>query len=282
MFAHSEPLVEAPRQKVLVAIPAFNEEKTVDYVLGRAAELKSGGAIWDFVLVNDGSTDRTVGIAKSMRAEVLDIRERAGKGNAILQGMLLAKKRGAEIFLMIDADLHRGFTKEQVNGILAEFELPPVCPDDPTSEAARRIGRKTEMVVHPWGEQNGGNYSYCTSYSGFRAIRMDALGFLFVKNPEGEWVFAKSKPAMRFIEAAQGYGLETILNLYFRKRLRMICKSIGPAEASEAIVKERDGRLPQGTQEHDLKKSRSLLNPRFNNWYDLVKKRGAQAVLAKQ
>lgn len=285
MFTRSEPLVEEPRRKVFVTIPAFNEEETVDYVLERAARLKAEGAIWDFVLVNDGSTDGTKEIAMNwgaaLGAEVLDLPERTGKGNAVLQGMLLAKKRGAEIFLMIDADLHRGFTKEQVNGMLAEFEQPPIYPDDPAGEAARRTGRKTEMVVHPWGEQNSGSYSYCTGYSGFRAIRMDAIGFLFVKNQEGGWVFAKSNPAARFIEAAQGYGLEIALNSQFRKRSRMIARPIGPAEGSGAVVKERDGRLPKGTQEHDIKESRKKLYPRFDNWHVLVKQRGAQPIPAK-
>ncbi|MDI6602097.1 MAG: glycosyltransferase family 2 protein [Thermoanaerobacteraceae bacterium] len=80
-------------------IPAFNEEKTVGNVIG---VLKSCEKIDEIIVINDGSEDRTLEVAKSYGVDVIDLKQNIGKGGAICKGLEIAK---GDIILILDADL---------------------------------------------------------------------------------------------------------------------------------------------------------------------------------
>ncbi|NLZ43615.1 MAG: glycosyltransferase family 2 protein [Clostridia bacterium] len=84
---------------VAVVIPAYNEERTVARVI-RAVRNSPG--IFQIVVVNDGSTDRTAAVARKAGAEVIDHPENMGKGAAVATGVAATT---AGIILLLDADL---------------------------------------------------------------------------------------------------------------------------------------------------------------------------------
>jgi len=92
--------------KILVVIPTLNEEESiVDVISGIRNSLKnSSHANFEIVVVDGNSTDRTVELARSARAEVI-FQEGTGYGDALLTGFLHARdEKRASIIVMIDGD----------------------------------------------------------------------------------------------------------------------------------------------------------------------------------
>jgi len=89
--------------KHIALIPAYNEEKNIlkiIFEMNKYPHIKT-------IVVDDGSTDKTAEIAKSMRVKVLHHRRNKGKGEAINTGFryILDNLPGARFVTIIDADL---------------------------------------------------------------------------------------------------------------------------------------------------------------------------------
>ena len=83
--------------RVSVVIPALNEARNLPYVFSRLPQ-----DIFEVILVDGGSVDDTVAVARALRPDVRVVRQsRRGKGNALACGF--AAGRG-DIIVMIDAD----------------------------------------------------------------------------------------------------------------------------------------------------------------------------------
>jgi glycosyltransferase involved in cell wall biosynthesis len=102
-----------PAPELSIIIPAFNEEKRLGRALERIESYFSskpsgiGSADLEVIVVDDGSTDGTVGVAEEWVGRmpglrVLSGRANRGKGYSVRQGMLEARGR---IGLFTDADL---------------------------------------------------------------------------------------------------------------------------------------------------------------------------------
>lgn len=87
--------------KILIIIPAYNEEKSLPGVI---AELRKEAPEADVLVVNDGSRDKTVYIAREMSAQVLDLPFNLGIGGAMQAGYLYAQRRGYDIAVQFDGD----------------------------------------------------------------------------------------------------------------------------------------------------------------------------------
>jgi glycosyltransferase involved in cell wall biosynthesis len=82
---------------VSVVIPTLNEERNLPHVF---AALPAG--IDEVVLVDGGSIDRTVAVARELRPDVVVVQQtRTGKGNALACGFAACT---SDIIVMIDAD----------------------------------------------------------------------------------------------------------------------------------------------------------------------------------
>ena len=85
--------------KVIVGIPAFNEEKNIAVLI---IQLKK---IADKIIVcNDGSTDLTSKIAEELGATVINHEKNLGYGAAIKSIFLKSKNLGGDILVTFDAD----------------------------------------------------------------------------------------------------------------------------------------------------------------------------------
>ncbi|MCX7571920.1 glycosyltransferase family 2 protein [Tumebacillus sp. DT12] len=92
--------------KVLVIIPAYNEEGSIANVIRRIQAVAADtGLHIDTVVVNDGSKDATVRVARAAGATaVIDLPFNLGIGGAMQTGYLYAHKNQYDIALQIDAD----------------------------------------------------------------------------------------------------------------------------------------------------------------------------------
>ena len=85
--------------KTLLIIPAYNEE---DCILNVARKIKSSG--YDYIIVNDGSTDSTLRICKENNLNVLDLPRNLGIGGAVQAGHKYALRNGYDVDIQVDGD----------------------------------------------------------------------------------------------------------------------------------------------------------------------------------
>ncbi|MCX6088947.1 MAG: glycosyltransferase family 2 protein [Candidatus Atribacteria bacterium] len=89
-------------------IAAYNEEKTIGPIID---VLQRVPLVNQIVVVSDGSTDKTVEIARGRdRVEVVDLVNNIGKGGALYHGLEYIR---SDVVLLLDADLV-GLTEEHV------------------------------------------------------------------------------------------------------------------------------------------------------------------------
>ncbi|MEW5763158.1 MAG: glycosyltransferase family 2 protein [Bacillota bacterium] len=88
------------RPRVLVIIPAYNEEKSVGDVV-RAVRRQG---IPDVLVVNDGSSDGTAAAAAGAGAVVLNLPFNLGIGGAVQAGYLYALRHGYDVAVQVDGD----------------------------------------------------------------------------------------------------------------------------------------------------------------------------------
>jgi len=87
--------------KVLLIIPAFNEEESLAKLL---AELEQYRKQYDIIVVDDASVDKTTEIAKSYDVPVLRLAANLGIGGAVQTGFKYAVRNGYDTVVQIDGD----------------------------------------------------------------------------------------------------------------------------------------------------------------------------------
>lgn len=90
--------------KLVVTIPALNEEKTIaDVVRGVPRDIERITET-EVIVLNDGSTDRTAALAEAAGALVITLKGGGGLGVVFRTGIERAMRRGADIIVNIDGD----------------------------------------------------------------------------------------------------------------------------------------------------------------------------------
>jgi len=93
--------MEENREKILAIIPAYNEQDTVGKVV---KYIKKVDSKIDILVIDDGSTDRTVQNSKSAGAKVISLSFNMGYGVAIQTGYKYAFERGYDFVVQLDGD----------------------------------------------------------------------------------------------------------------------------------------------------------------------------------
>lgn len=107
------------KQKTLVIIPAYNEEKNIKNVI---KDIKRNAKNVDYIIINDGSTDSTLDIIKKENYNYIDSIQNLGLFGAVQLGFKYALEHNYDIAIQFDGDCqHRAeyikdLTKEIENG----------------------------------------------------------------------------------------------------------------------------------------------------------------------
>ena len=86
-------------RKVLLIIPAFNEEKSIVKTIDSILKTNL-----DYIIINDGSTDRTSHIISSKQYNYINLPVNLGIGGAVQTGYKYAALHNYDIAVQVDAD----------------------------------------------------------------------------------------------------------------------------------------------------------------------------------
>lgn len=87
--------------KKLVIIPAYNEK---DSILFTIKDIEENASDFDYVIINDCSTDNTMDICQYNGLNVINLPVNLGIGGAVQTGYLYAYKNGYDVAVQVDAD----------------------------------------------------------------------------------------------------------------------------------------------------------------------------------
>ena len=194
-------------QKVVVVIPALNEEGAIGAVVA-AIDRKLVDRV---IVVDNGSKDETAARARQQGAEVL-FQPRRGYGSACLLGIRDAAE--ADVLVFLDGDgsddaSEIGCLLEEMQGTEADLVI-----------GSRTLGQSERGALSPL--QHFGNALTChlvrwfwqvqyTDLGPFRAIRKPALDSLQMQDPDFGWTIEMQVKAaqqgLRIVELPVSYRL---------------------------------------------------------------------------
>ncbi|WP_294541588.1 glycosyltransferase family 2 protein [uncultured Gemmiger sp.] len=87
--------------RLLIVIPAYNEEANIEKVVGNLAK---NYPQYDYVVVNDGSRDHTAAICRARGFRLIDLPVNLGLAGAFQTGLRYAAENGYDCAIQLDAD----------------------------------------------------------------------------------------------------------------------------------------------------------------------------------
>ena len=185
------------KPKIIVAMPAYNEEKYIGTLV-----LRAKGYADEVIVVDDGSVDNTAEVAHLAGAIVVRHPENRGYGAAIKSLLSEGKAREADVLVLLDADAQHDPSEiprliqplsQGYDVVIGSREMH----NGNRAPAYRRLGQK--VLLHMTGFLSGEKLT--DSESGFRAFSRKALTELKL-NENGMAISAET------IAAAAQYGLK--------------------------------------------------------------------------
>ena len=97
--------VEKVLMKLIIQIPCYNEAKTLAITLSSLPRKVEGFSQVEWLIINDGSKDKTVEVAKTNGADhIISFTKRQGLARGFIAGLDACIKLGADVIVNTDAD----------------------------------------------------------------------------------------------------------------------------------------------------------------------------------
>lgn len=172
--------------KLIVQIPAFNEEKTIAQTLRDIPKRVDGFTSVETLVIDDGSSDKTAEAARKAGAtHLVQLRNHRGLSAAFVAGIDAALRLGADVIVNTDADnqyaaadiakLVAPIVKGSAEVVIGDREVSKSPHMSAVKKSLQRLGSWTV------GKASGVNIADVTS--GFRAFSRDAAMQINVFNP---------------------------------------------------------------------------------------------------
>jgi glycosyltransferase involved in cell wall biosynthesis len=168
-----------------VVIPAYNEEGTVAEVVQEIPR-EAAGLQTEVIVVVDGSSDATAERATAAGALVCDVPANRGQGAVLRLGYWLARARGAQVIVTIDADGQ--YEPEEIGRVVQ----PILDGDADFVSGSRRLGAEltTDRIRHMGVLVFGAIFSLLTRHRitdpacGLRAMRSEVTADVTLEQPQ--------------------------------------------------------------------------------------------------
>ena len=192
--------------KLVVTIPAFNEEETLGMVIKEIPQSVVGFDSLEILVIDDGSTDKTTEIAlKSGATRVISHTSNKGLATAFRTGLKTALNMDADVIVNIDAD-------GQYDAMQISNLVKPIL----TNKADMVLGSRFAGYIEemPYQKRIGNilatyltrvlsGYSTTDAQTGFRALKKDLAGFLKITSKKTyvqETIIRAAKAGYRIVE----------------------------------------------------------------------------------
>lgn len=175
--------------RVLIVIPAYNEEGVIGKVVRSLLETKTPSN-FHVLVVDDGSRDSTAAEARAAGAQVLSLVENLGYGYALQAGYRMAVEDDYDLVVQMDGDgqhavesvpeLIRPVAEGQCDIVIGSRSLSKVAYPMPF---ARRVGQK----VFAWILKRLSGLKIGDPTSGFQVLNRRALSFYITDDFPGDY-----------------------------------------------------------------------------------------------
>jgi len=171
--------------KLIIQIPCYNEEKTLAVTLAALPRTVPGVDVVEWLVVDDGSTDRTVEVARANGVDhVVRVRTNRGLAWAFMAGLDAGIRRGADIIVNTDAD--NQYNADDIPALVAPIlrgEAEIVVGARPIVDIAHwSLAKKLLQQAGSWVVRVASKTDIPDAPSGFRAMTRDAALRLNVFN----------------------------------------------------------------------------------------------------
>jgi glycosyltransferase involved in cell wall biosynthesis len=191
--------------KILVIIPAYNEEESLPKLL---KEIIQTG--YDAVVVNDASVDATEKVAKSHWVPVLSLPVNLGIGGGVQTGFIFAERNAYDIVVQIDGDGQHD--PSQIPNVIAPIIAEEAdcvigsryIPETPDSAYKTPLSRRMGMFFSTGILRLAARITVHDTTSGFRALNRSAFSYFAseypVDHPEAEALLMLHQAGFRIKE----------------------------------------------------------------------------------
>jgi len=174
-----------PVKKLVIQIPCYNEEQTLGIALDALPRTAPGIDKVEWLIVDDGSTDRTVEVAREHGVDhVVRLPKNQGLARGFMAGLAASLRAGADIIVNTDADnqycaddipaLIQPILDGEAEIVIGARPIPDIEHFSPLKKRLQRFGS--------WVVRVASNTDVPDAPSGFRAMSRDAAMRLNVFN----------------------------------------------------------------------------------------------------
>lgn len=163
--------------KLIIQIPCYNEEKTLPTTFADLPKNIVGIDKIEYLIINDGSTDRTVEVAQELGIHhIVSFKKNKGLALAFIAGLDACLHLDADIIVNTDADnQYCGEDIEKLVQPILQGKADLVIGERPIDEIEHFSRRKKKLQhLGSWVVQIASNSKIPDSTSGFRAISREA------------------------------------------------------------------------------------------------------------
>ena len=160
-------------KKLIIQVPCFNEEGTLAIALQALPRQLAGVERVEWLIVNDGSTDRTVEVARANGVDhIVDLGTHQGLARGFMAGLDAGLRAGADIIVNTDADnQYEASDIPKLIGPILRGEADIVVGARPIAEIEHFSPlKKMLQKLGSWAVRVASDTDVADAPSGFRAI----------------------------------------------------------------------------------------------------------------